>query len=164
MRVYRTRELTSDRQRIYFNARCEGATPLEAARFAGYPHPEKNWNKVENSKRMKHMLSKHAPKVFNVATPDWKVNKLVKVVERHIPDELPESVEMMGEDGKPVLRIGNQPDARTGIAAIAELNKMQGHYAPTQNQNVNVNVSADMKEAKEIAARLNSKNRYKKDY
>jgi len=147
MRVYRTKELTNDRQRIYFKARCEGATPIEAMKVAGYPHPETNYPKIENAKRMQYMLRKHMPKYINVVTPEWKTTRLKHIVEKTIP------------------LVDDEPsDYATGIKAIAELNKMQGHYAPTQNQNMNLNVNADADDVKAITERLDKLDRYKKDY
>lgn len=152
MKVYRTKELTSDRQRIYLAARINGATPLESARLAKYPHPESNYHKIENSKRMKYMLNKHENKVFNVVTPQWKINKLADMVNVTIPDDIEE------------LQITSSDRLNVGLKAISELNKMQGHYAPTQSQNMNINVKTDSEQAKEIADNLNKLDRYKQDY
>lgn len=56
-----------------------------------------------------------------------KVKKLVKVVNLAIPDE----AEHIKETAP-----------REGIAAISELNKMEGHYAPEKRINANVDIIA----------------------
>ena len=40
------------------------------------------------------------------------------------------------------------------ISAIAELNKMQGHYAPTQNINHNLNANIDLKDIANVLERV----------
>lgn len=54
--------------------------------------------------------------------------------------------------------------AKTAIAAIAELNKMQGDYSAEKraNVNLNVNVDADLKRASEILDEV--KQKYKCEY
>jgi phage terminase small subunit len=71
-------------------------------------------------------------------TVDWKMGKLVNITERT-------------EDGKP----------QVAISAISELNKMQGHYAPTQVQQTNLNLDLDVLKLKEINDLVNEK---QKDY
>lgn len=63
-------------------------------------------------------------------TLEYKVGKLKKVVDISIPEE--EGQKLMG---------------KTGIDAIAELNKMQGHYAAEKKE---VKVEMDLDEAAEI--------------
>jgi hypothetical protein len=44
-----------------------------------------------------------------------------------------------------------EPDSRkvsVALSAIAEANKMQGHYAPDKHQNINLNLNADADIAK----------------
>lgn len=153
MRVYRTKELTTDRQRIYLAARIDGATPIEAMKIAKYPHPESNYQKIENSKRMQYLLRRKMPKVFNVITPEWAINRLVTVVERTIPDSV--------DDIESGMKL---PDYNVGIKAISEISKIKGFYAPTQSQNMNINVKTDNEQAKEIADNLNKLERYKQDF
>ena len=74
---------------------------------------------------------------------NWKVNKLKLVVNRSIPDELPDSIE-----ARRLLRAGE------GLAAIAELNRMQGHIAPTKSVNVDIKADDDIKRLLTISNRL----------
>lgn len=70
-------------------------------------------------------------------TFDWKVGNLHKIIE-----------DSMTED--------SFAHKRTAIQAIAELNKMQGHYSADKHVNANINVTldTDVKEAKELMDRL----------
>lgn len=68
-------------------------------------------------------------------TFDYKIGKLKTIVERTIPD-----------DGF----YGAADGYKTGISAIAELNKMQGHYAAEKRVNVNVNAEGNLEQLKEI--------------
>lgn len=56
-----------------------------------------------------------------LADYQWKIYKLKRVVEKFIPDDTELSAY----------------DVRTGLQAIAELNKMMGHYAPDRKLTVN---------------------------
>ena len=73
-----------------------------------------------------------------IATVEWKMDKLVGITERT-------------EEGKP----------QVAISAISELNKMQGHYAPTQVQQTNLNLDVDVIKLKQINDLVNEK---QKDY
>jgi hypothetical protein len=52
--------------------------------------------------------------------------------------------------------------AMVAISAIAEANKMEGHYSAEKHVNVNVGIDTDMEEAKRLAQELLEKNR--RDY
>jgi len=66
-------------------------------------------------------------------TFDYKVRKLAKIIERCIIDQ---------DDSEP-LTMSKTNAYRVGIAAIAELNKMQGHYAADKRVTANFNVDSD---------------------
>lgn len=53
-------------------------------------------------------------------------------------------------------------DAKSAISAIAEANKMQGHYSAEKHVNVNVGVDVEMEEAKRLSQELLQK--YKREY
>ncbi|NHJ41463.1 MAG: hypothetical protein FK731_15640 [Asgard group archaeon] len=78
-----------------------------------------------------------------------KVKKLVDIIEGLTPEE--------------IKSIKPEP-ARVIIAAIAELNRMQGDYPAEKrvNANLNVNTDADLQEIKRIQAQLVEK--YKREY
>lgn len=70
-------------------------------------------------------------------TIEWKLEKLKKVVDETIPD---------GDwDGK--------QDIRSGISAISELNRMQGHYSADKLVTTNVNVDLDIESAKKLVGK-----------
>ena len=52
-------------------------------------------------------------------------------------------------------------DDRIKIAAIAELNKMEGHYAPEKGVHLNIGLDADLEEVKRITSELMGKNKSK---
>jgi len=68
------------------------------------------------------------------STFDNKVKKLWRVAEVAIPEE--EDLDIR--------------QAKIGIDAIVELNKMQGHHAAEKHVNVNLNADAHIKELKEL--------------
>lgn len=72
---------------------------------------------------------------------DYKLAKLKKIVDLAIPDE-----------ADTILQIS----PRSGIAAIAELNKMQGHYSAEKvvAATLSVNADADLSQAKELVQQL----------
>jgi hypothetical protein len=78
---------------------------------------------------------------------DYKLKKLKKVIDAAIPDGAQSFDEM-----KPAA----------GIAAIAETNKMQGHYSAEKRENVNVNIDADIERVKSLVEELTKK--YQRDY
>lgn len=74
-------------------------------------------------------------------TFDYKISKLKKVVDLTIPEEA-ETMKQIG--------------AREGIAAIGELNKMQGHYAVEKilTTTHNINSDEDLKQINELTQEL----------
>lgn len=80
-------------------------------------------------------------------TLDYKAQKLKTIVDRAIPDE-------------PYFGAGEH--YKTGISAIAELNKMQGHYAPNKNVNVNVNAEGSLEQLRDVMDGIAKQ--YEKEY
>lgn len=72
---------------------------------------------------------------------EWKFKKLKKIIDLCVPDE-PD--------------ISSEINPSVAISAIAELNKMQGHYAPSKSENINHN--SDESKVKELIEK------YKKHY
>ena len=79
---------------------------------------------------------------------NYKIYKLKRVVDEFIPDD--------SEIGLECRQVA------VAISAIAESNKMQGHYSAEKILTANFNVDADMQKAKEIMDNLIAK--HKKDY
>lgn len=103
---------------------------------------------------VKHLLQKQLTKCEEELglTKDWKLGKLKTVVDGTIPD--------FADKIDPIA-------ARAGIAAIAEANKMQGHYAPVQTMNANLNVNTEIddrqkEELDKVVAEI--KQKHIKDY
>lgn len=145
---YRPRDLT-EQQLMFCEAYLAEGIGGKAASIAGYKNPSRAGGYLLQTKRIKDYLAHRMKSLSDVGvTYEKKLGKIKTVIDSFIPEE--------GE---------LKPDkVKVGLSAIQEANRMQGHYAPTQNQNLNVNLNGDIDSAKEIAARLNSKNRYKKDY
>lgn len=124
------------KQRIFCDRYLDTKNGAQAAIAAGY---SKNCAKEIASETLtkpnvKKYLGEKMKDVFEKlgVTLEYKVGKLKTVVDRCIPEE--ENKRLMG---------------KTGIDAIAELNKMAGHYAPTT---ANLKVEAtELSQASEIA-------------
>lgn len=84
------------------------------------------------------------------ASREWKIQKLMEIIENAL-----QGAEVMDAQGN-VKRIS---DNRAAIAAIAELNKMAGDYAPQKHENVNLNMDVDVKRVEELI-----KTKFKSEY
>ena len=80
-------------------------------------------------------------------TFEWKINKLKNIIE-------------LCADKKATSHKDINPTA--AIAAISELNKMQGHYSAEKHVNTNINIDTDLDAAKEYIEELQLK--YKREY
>ena len=68
---------------------------------------------------------------------EYKAGKLKKVIDRYIPDD--DNIDMKKEEVK------------VALLAIAELNKMQGDYAPDKKLSVNMDITKEkLAEAKRV--------------
>jgi hypothetical protein len=79
---------------------------------------------------------------------NYKIYKLKRVVDEFIPDDEESALECR--------------QVAVAISAIAESNKMQGHYSAEKVVSANVNLDADLQKAREIMDQLIAK--HKRDY
>lgn len=95
--------------------------------------------------RVQSYMAKHVEKTEQAvgATFEWKVKTLMDVVEKC----------MRGEEDKEGLF-----KHQGVVAAIAELNKMMGDYAPTKTESKNLTIEAPIEEVQKIM------DSYKRDY
>ena len=89
------------------------------------------------------LIEKYIPDI----TVEWKLKRLKRLIELCIP---------------PTAIYKEHVDGRTAIAAIAELNKMQGHYAPERSLNANINADVHLQELNKVTSELLEQ--YKKEY
>lgn len=144
IKIYRPRDLTKQ-QLAFCEAYLSGETPSNAARMAGYKSVARAGSYLLQTKRIKDYLNKREKQIVDVpVTFEAKAAALKHVVDEAIPLN------------QPLTR-----NVETGIKAIQELNKMQGHYAPTQSKNLNVNVQAeaDREQATELFNKLLAKHK-----
>lgn len=143
LRRYKPRNLTEQQLRFCEAYLAEGIAS-RAAKMAGYKSPNRNAAALLQCKRILDYLNKREKQLTWVPiTFEYKIDKLAKVIERSIPDEI--------DNGQLLMA-----DYKAGISAIAEANKMQGHYTPTQIQQTTIEASCE-----DIR---NSRLAYKKEY
>lgn len=128
---YRARDLT-ERQILFCELYLADGLAGRAARQAGYKSPTKSANHLLKCKRILKYLNMRQKQVVSMSmTFEYKMSKLATIIDRTIPEETDNSDKIV------------KTDYKTGITAIAEANKMSGHYAPTQVQEVTVQASID---------------------
>lgn len=71
---------------------------------------------------------------------NYKMFKLKRVIDDFIPDD--SSIPLCGKD------------VSVALSAIAESNKMQGHYSAEKHVNLNLSADVDVKQAKEETLRM----------
>ena len=126
IKKYKPRELT-EQQLVFCEAYLAGETQTYSAVLAGYKSPKRAGSSLLMCKRIITYLDKRQSQLSKVPiTFEDKAERLMHVVSEAIPlnSELTKQVD-------------------TGIKAIAELNKMQGHYAPAQVQTVQVDATLE---------------------
>jgi phage terminase small subunit len=135
-----------------------GFNAKEAAYHIG---DKKNYANAHYTRYLKHpfvqnFIREHTQKMEQIIEVNlaWKIQKLKKIIDICIPD---------------TAKSRNDLYTKGAIAAISELNKMQGHYAPERsisssiNRELGLNMEVDdLKISEEILEELNKK--YKKDY
>lgn len=146
------RDKLNEREQKFCDAYLNnGFNAMKAGLAAGMPEKEAHAHSYAILKRprVQAFLEKRAKKVEDKlgVTFDWKIRKLKKIVDALIPD---------GEE-----RVSHE-NANAGRAAIAELNKMQGHLSAEKHVNANINIDADIESAKELLVRLIEK--HKREY
>lgn len=126
---------------------CPNAS--EAARRAGYEVEQCYLigTKLLKDHRVKGLIQEYREdyKETVLVTYDWKSNKLKQIVEMAMTRG---EVDAMG---RPLVSIDH------ALKAIAEMNKMAGHYAPEQVMNTNVNVTGNLTDIKELTEKLLAK-------
>lgn len=127
---HRSKQLTM-KQLKFCEAYIEnGGDSRKAAIEAGYAESSASVSanyQLNQPNIQKFLKSKMKPVEKKIGiTFEWKMKKLKKIVDNKIPDDS-EIIE----------------DASVAIQAIAEMNRMQGDYAPTKSINANLNVEAD---------------------
>lgn len=109
-----------------------------------------------NQPFVKKFLKEYTDKMEQIVEVNlaWKIQKLKRIIDICVPDSAASR---------------NDLYTKGAIAAIGELNKMQGHYAPEKylsssvNRELGLNMELeDLKISEEILEELNKK--YKKDY
>lgn len=89
----------------------------------------------EVKERIEKIMAKLEEKTL--VTYEWKVKKLQEIIDSSFKVKKKVIDDVTGEE---VL----VPEfSKVAIQAMAELNKMQGHYAPTKNMNLYVNTTLD---------------------
>jgi phage terminase small subunit len=136
VRKYRPRNITTQ-QLLFCEAYLAEQSAGKAARIVGYKSPDRAATHLLQCKRIKDYLNKRQKSLINVGlTFEKKMAKLTQIIDTTIPDEINvDNIKQVSFD--------------TGIKAIAEANKMSGHYAPTQVQQVTIEASMeDIRNAK----------------
>jgi hypothetical protein len=121
-----------------------GFDSVKAAAAAGYNRPtKKQADKLLTNKYVAEYIRLSGEQLSAVmqGSFEWKMNKLIRCVNKTIPDEDDAELNVSG-----------------GISAISEMNKMQGHYAPTRTINANLNLTEQREEVRGLVEQ------YKKDY
>jgi phage terminase small subunit len=109
-----------------------GQNALQAAITAGYT-PQTAQKKCNSFLKLPEInkriaIYRNRKSIQDKMSFDYKLDKLNKVVDNFIPD-----------DEIPMAKL-----ATVAIQAIAEANRMQGHYSPDKTINANLNLNADM--------------------
>lgn len=124
----------TERQRLFCEQYVLTGDIVKAARIAGYKSPRRNAHLLLKRKSMIKEIEMLIDKFESEGiTFEWKLRKLKQAVEISITDKEVKS---------------------TGITAIAELNKMQGHYSADKVVTAHIQIDADIERAKLLVDRL----------
>ncbi len=135
-------ELMPPRYKLFAVCFMQGMDGAKAAAMAGYiKSPKQSANKILKNRYVAEYIAvtQEYMRELMPASFEWKINKLVKCVDASIPEE-------------------GEINVQAGVCAISEMNKMQGHYAPTKNLNLNANVEANRDEVRGLLEQ------YKREY
>lgn len=144
IKKYKPRNLT-EKQVKFCEAYIACESMSESARIAGYKSESRAANYLLQCKRIQDYINKRQSKiVYAPITFESKLDKLAHIIETTINDDPNQS-----------------KDFNTGIRAIAEANKMQGHYAAIETRNLNINADAKIESdaAKELMRALIESNK-----
>lgn len=134
-----TRPLTI-RESLFLLGIAQGLNYRQAALKAGYKgyHPKPMYG----NPRLRHEVLKLMEEQIERAKVSqvWKMLKLKRCADVSMPDDFKD----LSEFEKELV------SATNAISAIAELNKMQGHYAPTKTVNAQIVNEADTEELKQL--------------
>lgn len=139
------RSQLSPREKLFCVKFIETGCGALAARLAGYADTEAS-NTRAVKLRAKPKIKKYLKELEDIimgkamVSAEWKYKKLQLTADRAMPDEIEEITQNE--------RMFINPNAC--ISAIAELNKMEGTYAPTKSINANVNAELDVDRAEEL--------------
>lgn len=125
--------LTEKQYSFVTNYIKNGFNAYQAARDAGYSEyfaRTKTLTLVEHP-NIKHRIEKAFQKVEQriEVSFDWRINKLKRLIDAIIPDDTTKAI--------------NVRQGKTAIAAMAELNKMFGDYAPDKRLSVTVDATKE---------------------
>lgn len=134
------RSLTLQQQAFVNNYIRNGFNAFQAAINAGYSD---NYARVKSSKLIGHPTIKEQIKQACITAEErstvsweWRMNKLKSIVEAFVPED------------KSTMRPAN---ARAAVAAIAEINKMTGDYAPDKKLSLTVDLTKKrLEEARKV--------------
>ena len=129
------------------NGRKGGA----AAKYAGYERqPYSRSSALLKDPKIKDYLNSRVQEVIEVVRLDYdfKIKKLKQIIDIAIPDNLERITK----------------EVVVGLQALAEANKMQGHYSAEKHVNLNANIdlTPEQKEALQLIASL--RKQYERDY
>jgi hypothetical protein len=91
---------------------------------------------------------------------NFKLGKLKMLIDELLPDDLGSRLKSSLTNYK--LRNCLTRDIATALSAIAESNRMQGHYSADKHLTTNVNMDLDLEHAKQVMQDLIKQ--HKKDY
>ena len=132
-----TKPLTEMQYNFVTNYIKNGFNAYQAAISAGYSHDYANSTiprmlEQPNIKpRIEKAMAKAEDKLINHLglTYEWKAKKLKRVIEEFIPED--KTIKL------------NASQTKVGLSALAELNKMQGDYAPDKRLSVTVDATKE---------------------
>lgn len=123
--------MTMRQEKYVQNYVTNGFDSIKAAKDAGYKAKDLVVvaSRLQGTPAVQKMINKYQELVEKVTTVtlEKKLKKLGQIIDAYVP-----------EDREPDPR-----KASVAISAIAEANKMQGHYAPEKHLSVNANLNAD---------------------
>lgn len=131
--------LTKQQEIFALEYLANGFNTVQAAKKAGYSHNTcyHQAHKLLKNKFIRTFLDERLSKIEEKLeiTFDKKLKKLWHIVDKCAPDDAVEAKEMQ---------------ATAATSAIAELNKMQGHYSAEKHINTNLNIDTDLNEISEL--------------
>jgi hypothetical protein len=154
--IEETLQFMNVRQKMFVQFYCGGDSGTTAARKAGYSESSaRNWSLIARASKIaaaietetNKQIELNKKKLPNIAATEQlisfetKCEKLAQIIHNVVSDS--------------GILYKQLPSA---IAAIAELNKMQGHYSAEKRINLNVDIDEDLAQVKELLAHRIGKN------